>query len=100
MEIADEYQIRCNKARKLKEMGVLPYKDHFNKTHFTNEVREMDEKSFRSADEVLAAPNESVCIAEESSHLGITGKSYLQTFKIWKVNYKLHLSPMCWVRIL
>ena len=60
MEIADEYQIRCAKAKKLKEMGALPYRDYFNKTHFTSEVQKMDQKTFRDADEVLKDPNKAV----------------------------------------
>ena len=58
--ISDEYKVRLEKLNKLKKSGNIPYKSKFNKTHFTSDVSNMDEKSFRDGASVLSGPK-NVC---------------------------------------
>lgn len=56
----DEREIRLEKLQKLREMGIIPYKDSFNRKNFSTEI---DTDSVRDYEEVTKAPQSSVKLA-------------------------------------
>ena len=55
---SNEYQVRLQKLKQLREMGIIPYADRFERTHTSKEALVKGEKdTLREVEAIVASPN-------------------------------------------
>lgn len=80
LPVADEFEERKNKLADLRAMGIQPYPERFERTHFIAEARAIGEKKTpRAVEEILADASN---VGAASNVGGTSAKSNHATFKL------------------
>jgi len=54
---SEETKVRLDKIKKMKELGIVPYGDKFDKTDFIADIiKSAEGRDFRQVEEVIANP--------------------------------------------